>query len=120
MRSLLKEEGQIFFHIQAVCFSHLHHGIYNRTCVGSAGRITEQPVFSADSEWTDAVLARIVRETAAAILQIGLCIWLLVPGIGDGFLQPAAFSWMLLIQPVPEGFQDLRCLFVPEFMPLFK
>ena len=78
--------------------------------------LTQEPTFLDGAEVAD----RVVGKAAAAILQIGLCIWPLVPGIGDSLFQPAALGWMLLIQPVPEGFQNLRCLFVPEFMPLFK
>ena len=51
---------------------HLNHCINYSTGIGSRDRITEQPVLPTDCKWTDRVLAEIVCEAAATILQIGL------------------------------------------------
>ena len=48
------------------------HCIDYSTGIGSFYRITEQPVFAANCKRTDRVLAEIVCETTATILQIGL------------------------------------------------
>ena len=55
------------FHVQAMCLGHLHHGIDGSAGMGSAGSITEQPVLSADSERTNAVLSALSEYSHNAL-----------------------------------------------------
>ena len=82
VRTFLQQEGQIFLYIQSMGLGHFHHCVNRGAGMGSAGSITEQPVFSADCKGPDAVFTGIVGKAASSILQIVFRIRLLVQGVG--------------------------------------
>ncbi len=88
------------------------------TICSFAAHNTVKSIIAAYSERPDTVLTGIVGEAAATILQVVFCIFLLVQGVCDGFVHPAALGGFLPFQPVPERFQDLRGFLVPVFMSL--
>ena len=69
--TMIQQKFQIFVNVKVVRPCHFNHCIDYSTGIGSFYRITEQPVLPANCKRTDRVLAEIVCETTAAILQKG-------------------------------------------------
>ena len=98
---------------------HLNHCIDYSTGIGSFYRITEQPVLPADCKRTDRVLAEIVCEAAAAILQISLCCFPPVKDIIHRFFHAGIPDWLLLLKPRPESLQNRFFLLETQLLTLF-
>ena len=103
---MIQQKFQVSVNVQAMRFCHLNHCINYSTSIGSFYRITEQPVLPADCKWTDRVLAEIVCEAAAAILQISLCCFPPVKDIIHCFIHAGIPDWFLLLKPWPESLQN--------------
>lgn len=97
--TMIQQNFQISVNIQVMRLCHLNHCIDYSTGIGSFYRITEQPVLPADRKRTDRVLAEIVCEAAAAILQISLCCFPPVKDIIHRFIHAGIPDWLLLLKP---------------------
>ena len=117
--TMIQQKFQIFVNVQVVCLCHFNHCIDYSTGIGSFYRITEQPVFVANCKRTDRVLAEIVCETAAAILQIGLCCFPPVKDIIHRFIHAGIPDWLLLLKPRPESLQNRFFLLETQLLTLF-
>ena len=116
---MVQQKFQISVNIQAVRLCHLNHCINYSTGIGSGDRITEQPVLPADCKWTDRILTEIVREAAAAILQISLRCFPPVKDIIHRFIHAGIPDWLLLLKPRPKSLQNRFFLLETQLLPLF-
>ena len=116
---MVQQKFQISVNIQVMRLCHLNHCINYSTGIGSFYRITEQPVLPADCKWTDRVLAEIVCEAAAAILQICLCCFPTVKDIIHCFIHAGIPDWLLLLKPRPESLQNRFFLLETQLLTLF-
>ena len=117
--AMVQQKFQISVNIQVMRLCHLNHCINYSTGIGSRDRITEQPVLPTDCKWTDRVLAEIVCEAAATILQIGLRCFSPVKDIIHRFIHAGIPDWLLLLKPRPESLQNRFFLLETQLLTLF-
>lgn len=117
--AMVQQKFQISVNIQVMRLCHLNHCINYSTGIGSRDRITEQPVLPTDCKWTDRVLAEIVCEAAATILQIGLRCFSPVKDIIHRFIHAGIPDWLLMFKPQPKSLQNRFFLLETQLLTLF-
>ena len=102
-----------------MCLRHLHHRVCNGTGLCTFHRVTEQPVLAAQRKRPDGILAEVIGEAAASVLQISHGRLPAVLHIGQRFVQTGVSGGMLAVNLRPKGLENRLFLFETHLFPFF-
>lgn len=102
-----------------MCLRHLHHRVCNGTDLCTFHRVTEQPVLAAQRKRPDGILAEVIGEAAASVLQISHGRLPAVLHIGQRFVQTGVSGGMLAVNPRPKGLENRLFLLETHLFPFF-
>ena len=102
-----------------MCLRHLHHRVCNGTDLCTFHRVTEQPVLAAQRKRPDGILAEVIGEAAASVLQISHGRLPAVLHIGQRFVQTGVSGGMLAVNPRPKGLENRLFLLETHLFAFF-